>query len=191
MKQVMALALSFVLTTGALALPAPQAGTTKSAKKKTSHSSTSAVAERLDKLQSTLDAQQQQIEQLKQDVQQRNAVIQQLQQQADQAKAAAGQADQKAETALTQSAEQQKFTTANHNDVADLKDTVTNTAQALQETQKSISESPIALRFKGITITPGGFMAAESVWRQHALGSDINTPFNSVTMPGAAGDRIE
>ena len=86
MKQVMALALSFVLTTGALALPAPQAGTTKSAKKKTNRSSTSAVAERLDKLQSTLDAQQQQIEQLRQDLQQRNGVIQQLQQQADQAK---------------------------------------------------------------------------------------------------------
>ena len=33
-------------------------------------------------------------------------------------------------------------------------------------------------------------MAAESVWRQHALGSDINTPFNAVTMPGAAGDRM-
>ena len=33
-------------------------------------------------------------------------------------------------------------------------------------------------------------MAAETVWRQHALGSDINTPFNSITMPGAASDKL-
>src|SRR5208282_5425399 len=51
-------------------------------------------------------------------------------------------------------------------------------------------ESPLAIHYKGITITPGGFLAAETVWRQHALGSDINTPFNSITFPGAAQSHI-
>ena len=32
----------------------------------------------------------------------------------------------------------------------------------------------------------GGFLAAETVWRQRALASDINTPFNAVPMPGAS-----
>jgi hypothetical protein len=42
------------------------------------------------------------------------------------------------------------------------------------------------LHFKGITLTPGGFMAAETVWRQKALASDINTPFNSVPFGGSS-----
>jgi hypothetical protein len=39
-------------------------------------------------------------------------------------------------------------------------------------------------RFKGVTFTPGGFFAAETVWRQRALNADVNTPFNSLPMPG-------
>ena len=52
-----------------------------------------------------------------------------------------------------------------------------NTVNELQETQKRVSglESPLAIHYKGITITPGGFLAAETVWRQHAEGADINT----------------
>src|SRR6202030_1157769 len=46
------------------------------------------------------------------------------------------------------------------------------------------------LHYKGITITPGGFAAAEFVRRSRALASDINTPFNSVTMPGASQNSL-
>lgn len=42
------------------------------------------------------------------------------------------------------------------------------------------ADAPAALHFKGITFTPGGFVAAESVFRTRALNSDINTPFSSV-----------
>jgi hypothetical protein len=38
---------------------------------------------------------------------------------------------------------------------------------------------PTSIQFKGITLTPGGFFAAETVWRSKALASDVNTPFNS------------
>jgi len=48
-------------------------------------------------------------------------------------------------------------------------------------------ESPAAIHFKGITITPGGFLAAETVFRNKAIGADINTPFNSVPFPGNSG----
>jgi hypothetical protein len=47
-------------------------------------------------------------------------------------------------------------------------------------------DEPAAIHVKGITITPGGFMAAETVWRGKALGSDINTPFNSTPVPGSS-----
>ncbi|MGD0695249.1 MAG: hypothetical protein ABSB82_10385 [Terriglobia bacterium] len=48
------------------------------------------------------------------------------------------------------------------------------------------AETPNAIHFKGINITPIGFMAAETVWRDHALSADVNTPFNSVPMPGSS-----
>jgi hypothetical protein len=78
-------------------------------------------------------------------------------------------------------------------DVTDIKGNLTNTALSLQETQKNVTEivqSPAALHFKGITITPGGFAAAEFVRRSRALGADINTPFNSLTMPGATQSSL-
>jgi hypothetical protein len=58
-------------------------------------------------------------------------------------------------------------------DVTDLKTNVNNTALSLQETQKNVNtalESPLAIHYKGITITPGGFLAAEFVRRSRALG---------------------
>src|SRR5258708_40009119 len=77
-------------------------------------------------------------------------------------------------------------------DVTDLKTGDTNSALDLQETQKRIGEleSPLAIHFKGITITPGGFLAAESVYRNRALGADINTPFNSINFPGAGQNGL-
>ncbi|KAF2989977.1 hypothetical protein MJC1_02894 [Methylocystis sp. MJC1] len=42
--------------------------------------------------------------------------------------------------------------------------------------------------FKGLEITPGGFFAAESVYRSHWMGADNNTPFQNIPfgfMPGA------
>ena len=51
-------------------------------------------------------------------------------------------------------------------------------------------DQPVALRYKGITLTPGGFAAAETVWRQKAMGSDVNTPFNSVPFNGSSPAHI-
>jgi hypothetical protein len=61
-----------------------------------------------------------------------------------------------------------------------------SSAQTMEEPQKPSSEPPTTLHFRGINITPGGFLAAETVWRTRALASDVNTPFNSITMPGAS-----
>ena len=50
--------------------------------------------------------------------------------------------------------------------------------------QAAPNDEPMSLRFKGITLTPGGYMAAETVWRNRAVGSDINSAFNNVPLPG-------
>jgi hypothetical protein len=47
----------------------------------------------------------------------------------------------------------------------------------------------MAIHYKGITITPGGFLAGESVYRTRATGGDA-TPFNSVAYPGAGQNAV-
>ena len=49
---------------------------------------------------------------------------------------------------------------------------------------------PTSIHYKGVTLTPGGFFAAESVWRQKALGADINTPFNNIPFDGASNSHL-
>jgi len=53
-------------------------------------------------------------------------------------------------------------------------------------------ESPLALHFKGITLTPGGFTAAETVYRNRALSADVNTPLNNLNFvyPGSNQSKI-
>jgi len=51
-------------------------------------------------------------------------------------------------------------------------------------------DEPTSLHYKGITLTPGGFMAAETVWRQKALAADVNTPLNSVPFDGSSNAHI-
>jgi hypothetical protein len=69
-------------------------------------------------------------------------------------------------------------------DTTDLKSTVQQVAQDEQEIKKNVNE-PVALHYKGVTITPGGFIAAESIWRQRAMNADIYTNFNGTPYMGA------
>ncbi|MGA7920549.1 MAG: hypothetical protein WCA38_12875 [Candidatus Acidiferrales bacterium] len=55
--------------------------------------------------------------------------------------------------------------------------------------QAASPDNPIAIRYKGITITPGGFLAAESIFRNKAMSADINTPFNSIPFSGNPGGQ--
>src|SRR5580658_9607145 len=49
--------------------------------------------------------------------------------------------------------------------------------------------NPIAIHFKGITLTPGGYLAAETVFRNKADDADINTGFNQIPLPGNSGSQ--
>jgi len=162
------------------------------AKKKTA-AAAPITAKDVQELKDALAAQQQQIQQLREEMRRRDAALQQAQQQMQQAQAAASAAQSKADQAASQAGQQQQSVADLRNDVTDLKQNATNAALSLQETQKNIQsslESPMALHYKGITITPGGFLAAETVWRSHALGSDINTPFNSIPFPGSSQSNL-
>jgi len=133
--------------------------------------------------QAALAQQQQQIQELRDQLHNRE-------QAAQQAQSAAVDAASKADAAQAQATQQQQTVSELKGDVTDLKTNVASTVVTVQETQKSISAPPTAIHVKGITITPGGFLAAETIYRSRALGSDINTPFNSVPMPGSSNSNM-
>jgi hypothetical protein len=192
MKQCLALVLVFAFTASALAAPAPQSASGSTAKKKKASSSTSSISAQLDRMQQAIDAQQKQIEELRQQVSSKDQAVQQMQQKLDQSQSAAAEAQTKADAAASQTAQQAQTVNQLSNDVTDIKQNSTNAALSLQETQKTINElqSPLAIHFKGVTITPGGFLAAETVWRQRGVGGDINTPFTSIPFGGASNSNL-
>jgi hypothetical protein len=136
--------------------------------------------------QKQIGAQSNQIQQLMDEMRKRDAAL-------DQAQATVSAAQAKADQAASQASQQQQTVADLRSDVIDLKQNATSSALSLQDTQKNLLDSiqsPLALHYKGITITPGGFMAAETVWRSHALGADINTPFNSIPFDGASASHL-
>ena len=191
MKRFSTFALSLALVSSLFLAEAQD--TSKGTKKKASGPS---VAQQLAEMRQAIEAQQQQITALGQQVQSRDQRIEQLEQKLDQSQTAVTQAQAKADSASSQTAEQGKTVATLSNDVTDLKQNTTNMAQTLQDTQKSVKEEkeeierPLAIHFKGVTLTPGGFLAGESVYRNRALGADINTPFNSINMPGAGQNAV-
>ena len=126
-------------------------------------------------------------------VQTRDQKIQQLEQRLDQSQAVATQAQTKADTAAAQSAEEQQTVMALKGDVTDLKTGATSTALTLQETQKK-NRSDWRARSPSTSRESRSLRAA--FWRQNRCtalarsGSDINTPFNGLNMPGSGQNAI-
>jgi len=133
--------------------------------------------------QAALAQQAQQLQELRDELHSKDQAVQQAQ-------TAATDAASKAAAAETTATQQQEAVVAVKNDVTDLKTGLNSAVSTLQETQKAVNEPPTAIHVKGITITPGGFLAGEFVRRSRALAADINTPFNNLTMPGASQSSI-
>jgi len=159
--------------------PDPQTKS-KPKKKAAAPSATAELAGEVRQLRQMMETQQQEIQQLQQQVRSRDQQISDLQNSANQARSTA-------ETAASSSSRSEQAVSALQSTVSDIKLNTTNMATTMQEEQKRVGEmieSPLALHYKGITLTPGGFLAAESAWRQHGTGSDVNTPFTGVPFPG-------
>lgn len=168
-------------------------GQTSTAPKSTRKKTATVTAADVQSLKDAIAAQQAALAQQQQEIQQLQDQIRQRDQSVQQAQSAASDATSKADAAQAVATQQQQSVTELKNDVADMKTNNVNTATTMQEMQKTVktaTESPTALHYKGITITPGGFIAAETVTRQRGLASDINTPFNSIPYPGNALDHI-
>ncbi len=183
-----------ILTISAIALPAQtsttpkKATTTKKAATKKAPVETP-VERQIRELREQMQSQQAQIDELKRQNADKDAKLAAAQQSAQGAEAAAATASAKAD-ALSSSVSANAETVSTLNStVTDLKSTSVGMAQTISDTKKSISDqldNPLAIRYKGVTITPVAFFAFETVYRQRSINSDVNTPFNSTPYPGAA-----
>jgi hypothetical protein len=185
-------AVATILVLGAVSMQAQTStktatrATAKSTKKKAP--TESATEREIRELREQMQSQQAQIDALKQENAEKDAKLRETQQSAQGAEAAAATATAKAESVSSSVSANTEAVTALTSTVGDLKTTNVGLAQTISDTKKDINEaieSPMALRYKGLTITPVAFFALESVWRQRSVNSDINTPFNSTPFPNA------
>jgi hypothetical protein len=91
------------------------------------------------------------------------------------AQAAAAEAKQAADAAAAAAAEANAKAAAAQADIASMKNEVNSAAEEAQKAQKEVGEleKPSYIHYKNIQFIPGGFLAAESVWRQHAEQTDV------------------
>jgi uncharacterized small protein (DUF1192 family) len=146
-------------------------------------------------LQEKMAAQQAEIDALKQEnaakdaalsAAQSSAATAQSQAASAQSQAAAAQSQAQSATVAAQS--QADAVTSLKSTVTDLQGTNASLAATINTTKTDLNDkidSPAALHYKGVAITPGGFAAFEGVWRERSVNSDINTPFNSIPLPSA------
>jgi len=204
MKKLAALTLSVFLTAGtALAdtpkdadAPQPSKSATpakpKAAKK--ADSKDAAIAAELEELRQTLQSQQEQLQMLKEELAKRDRQIDEARDAAAAASSRAVEATVKATEAASTSAEVKSSEVALSSTVGDLKasnaaltsSVATVVAKPDSNGQGGASdEGPATIRYKGISLTPGGFLAAETIYRTRATGGDIATPFTGIPFQAA------
>jgi hypothetical protein len=143
-------------------------------------------------LRNALDAQQQQIEQLRDELQKRDATMQQMQQQLTALQANATQAQTTAQTAASTSQQTAAALQEVQTSFATLKTAEASTSTVVQNYDKRIAEAehPASLHYKGITITPGGFLAAYGIFRTHNTGSDATSNFGGMPFLGSSNAHV-
>ncbi len=199
MKTAFAIALMLLMPASIFAqtdaTPSQHKSSVRASSAQTSSSEIQELKDAVAQQKDAIAAQQQQIQQMQQQIQSRDQAIQTLQQQVGQANSAASQAQQAAQSALAGEQKEGQITSSDfsvlQHDVTDLKASNASTVESLTATEKRVGEleSPLAIHFKGVTLTPGGFVAADSVWRQRAMYSDIGTQLNAIPFSASGQAR--
>jgi hypothetical protein len=192
-KAIAAAVLAAGLTFGCAWPATAQSAPAPTAKKPMKHSAKSkpkpkpapvATAAELQQLKQEMESQ---INALKDQLSTKDAQLKQAQ---DAAAAAQASADRAAAAASSQQqalTENAAAVTTLQSTVTDLKTNQVNLVTTVTDEQAKVKkaiESPDSLHYKGIELTPGGFTAAETVYRSRATGGDIATPFSSIPFDG-------
>ena len=210
MKKIAALALSLFLSYGIAFADTPKADTPKGAdaqpakpaapKPKAASKadkSDSAIAAEIEELRQAVQAQQEELQLLKEELAKRDRQIDEAREAAAAANAKASEATTKASEAVNSTAEVKSNEATLTNTVSDLKasnaaltTTVATVAKDSTAASQAAEAGTASIHFKGITLTPGGFLVAESVTRTRAAQADVNTPFTGIPFPGNDLSRV-
>ena len=79
-----------------------------------------------------------------------------------------------------------------HTTMVDLQSTTQATANALLENKKGVEalENPLAIHYKGVTITPGGWLESTFLVRGRNENADITSNFDSVPYNGVVNSNL-
>jgi len=203
MKKLAALTVSMFLVSGtafadtpknADSQPATAAQPAKPKAAKKAESSNAAIAAQLEELRQTLQSQQEQLQMLKEELAKRDRQIDEAREAAAAANARATEAGTKATEAVNTTAEAKSEAVSLNSSVSALKASnevlKTTVAKEQADAQKAEETGPSAIKYKGVSLTPGGFIAAETVYRQRAESADINTQLNGIPFPGNALSKV-
>ena len=185
MNKFAALTLSLFLVCGTALADTPKDSDPQPAKPKPASTakpvekSSAEIAAEIEALRQALQSQQEELQLLKEELAKRDRQI-------DAAREEAAAASSKATEAVAASAAATSNTEALTSSVTALKtsnDALVTTVAAANSGASQLANSddgPVAIRYKGVNITPGGFLAAETVFRNRATGGDIATPFTGI-----------
>lgn len=153
------------------------------AKKKVAPKKKDVCADQIKDLKQAIEQQQAATAQLQEQLRQTQQQLQQTQQQLTQAQSTANAANAKAAAVETSTNAQVQKVQA---DLSDVKGAISATDAAEKKTAKEVAdlEHPNSLAYKGIRITPGGFLELTEYWRSHATLSDQATAFGSIPLEG-------
>jgi len=135
--------------------------------------------QKLDELNQKYDALQQKFDAMQKQMAARDAEL-------DQARKDAADAKQQLDAAQKAIGPEGSNVTQLQSEVANLKSTSTTLSSRVETTEQTTKklEHPETIRFRGVDLTVGGFLAAETVNRQRATSSDVNTPFSTIPFAG-------
>lgn len=184
-----------ILLASALAFAQSDTGATATSQGPSTGQKPASIASQMQQMRQLFQQQQQEIDQLKQQLQDRDQKLQQAQQTAAQAQSATQ--NNPSYTDLQQAVQKVRDEAAQNAQIiqADTQKLKVDT-QALKSSLEEVRQNdegmrlnvanPLAIGYKGVYITPGGYLAAETALRQGATGGGIGTPFNSIPFSKSA-----
>ena len=214
MKKLATLTLSLFLTMGMALADSPKDSPKDTPKEADAQPSKNAAAKpapaksnaeisaEMEQLRQALESQQQELQLLKEELAKRDRQIEEAREAAAAASSRAAEANVKATEAAATSAEVKSTTSELNASVANLAASSSTAASSAAGSnspsanpvstppQGDEEKGPLTIRYKGVSITPGGFLAAETVDRQHGMGDDINTQFNAIPFSGSSLGKL-
>jgi len=146
----------------------------------------------VDELRDLVAAQQKQLDSQAEQLKQMKLQMQQLLEAAQAATAAAQKVQGTAEQAQLSAGASNDKLQALDGAMADLKTETNTAAQAMQASTKAIAElaHPTTLHYKGITLSPGGFLTADTIVRTRNENADVTSSFSLLPFDGVANSHL-